>query len=78
MNGWIRHYFPKGTDFTNISSKKLARVENKINYAKRNVLGGISAVKFISKEKPNLISIIEKLGVTNPYLDMGLYLNAIV
>lgn len=43
-NGWIRHYFPKGTDFSSISEKKLAREINKINYGKRRILGGVSSI----------------------------------
>lgn len=37
-NGLIRHYFPKGTDFSNISKKELKRVQDELNERPRNVL----------------------------------------
>lgn len=76
-NGSIRYYFPKGTDFKDVSDKKLAKVINKINYAKRHVLKGQSAVDLVKQEQPELFKIIEQLGVVNPYQNMGTYLNAI-
>ncbi|HHX67181.1 MAG TPA: IS30 family transposase [Gallicola sp.] len=77
-NGWIRYYFPKGTAFTNVSERKLLHKINKINFAKRNILNGISAVELFKQEKPELLNIIEQLGITNPYQNMGTYLNNII
>ena len=75
-NGWVRHYFPKGTDFSTVSEKQLLRVMNKINYGKRRVLGGMSAIKFYKRNNPEVAAILEQLGVENPYKNMGSYLAA--
>lgn len=37
-NGLIRQYFPKGTDFNNISSAEIAKVEKRLNGRPRKVL----------------------------------------
>ena len=37
-NGLIRHYFPKGTDFSTITKKELKRVQDELNERPRNVL----------------------------------------
>ena len=37
-NGLIRHYFPKGTDFSEVSKKELKRVQNELNERPRDVL----------------------------------------
>lgn len=38
-NGLIRQYFPKGTDFSKISEKRLKEVQNELNDRPRKVLG---------------------------------------
>jgi IS30 family transposase len=38
-NGLVRQYFPKGTDFTEITPAALARVQRKLNSRPRKVLG---------------------------------------
>ena len=38
MNGLLRQYFPKGTDFTRISHREVARVEQLINERPRKRL----------------------------------------
>jgi len=38
-NGLIRRYFPKGTEFSNISKRVLKKVTEKINHRPRKVLG---------------------------------------
>ncbi|UTD53866.1 IS30 family transposase [Halomonas sp. MS1] len=38
-NGLIRQYFPKGTDFRNVSGTELRRVVNKLNDRPRRRLG---------------------------------------
>lgn len=38
-NGLIRRFFPKGTDFNNITVKQLKEVQNKLNNRPRKVLG---------------------------------------
>jgi IS30 family transposase len=77
-NGWIRYFFPKSTIFKDVSERKLAKIINKINHAKRRILKGQSAVDLLKQEKPELIEIVERLGIVNPYRNMGSYLNAIV
>ena len=37
-NGLIRHYFPKGTDFSKVSKKELKRVQDELNERPREVL----------------------------------------
>ena len=37
-NGLIRHYFPKGTDFSTVTKKELKRVQDELNERPRNVL----------------------------------------
>lgn len=37
-NGLVRDYFPKGTDFSKISPKRLKEVQNQLNERPRNVL----------------------------------------
>ena len=38
-NGLIRRFFPKGTDFNNISKEELEIVQNKINNRPKKILG---------------------------------------
>ncbi|HAT73972.1 MAG TPA: IS30 family transposase, partial [Candidatus Moranbacteria bacterium] len=38
-NGLIRQYFPKGTDFKEVSVKRIKEVENKLNARPRKTLG---------------------------------------
>jgi IS30 family transposase len=38
FNGLVRQYFPKGMDFTKISTKRLEEVENELNNRPRNIL----------------------------------------
>lgn len=78
INSYKINYFPKGTIFKNVSDRKLLNKINKINFAKRNILNGLSAVELFKQEKPELLNIIEKLGITNPYQNMGSYLNDLI
>ncbi|RMG37521.1 MAG: IS30 family transposase, partial [Gammaproteobacteria bacterium] len=39
MNGLIRQYFPKGTDFDQMTDKEIAEVERKLNMRPRKCLG---------------------------------------
>ena len=38
-NGLVRQYFPKGSDFTGITSQRLQEVEDELNERPRNILG---------------------------------------
>jgi len=42
-NGIIRRFFPKGTDFSKISLRRIQEVEDWMNNYPRRILGGISA-----------------------------------
>lgn len=48
-NGLIRQYFPKGTDFHQISSKEIRRVENLLNNRPRKSLGYLTPNEVYSK-----------------------------
>ena len=43
LNGMVRQYFPKGTDFSSVSQKQLALVQDQINRKPRRILGFRSA-----------------------------------
>lgn len=47
INRMIRRFFPKGTNFDNVTSKEIAMVESWINNYPRNILGGISSRQYI-------------------------------
>ena len=49
INGLIRFFFPRGTDFRNLSQKQLDSVVNLINNRPRNCLSYLSAIEFINK-----------------------------
>ena len=38
-NGLIRRYFPKGTDFNNVTEDQLKTVQDKLNNRPRKILG---------------------------------------
>jgi IS30 family transposase len=42
INGLIREYFPKGTDFTQVTKSQIAKVEWRLNHRPREVLGGMT------------------------------------
>jgi len=48
-NGELRWFFPKKTDFSLVSEKKLREAEIKINWKPRPSIGGISASKFFKQ-----------------------------
>lgn len=39
INGWIRYYYPKRTDFSDLDRRRLRRIENLLNRRPRKVLG---------------------------------------
>jgi IS30 family transposase len=41
----IRKYFPKGTDFTNVTQEELNKVAYEINNSYRQLLGGKSSTE---------------------------------
>lgn len=42
INGLIREYFPKGTDFSQVTKGQIAKVEWRLNHRPRIVLGGMT------------------------------------
>jgi IS30 family transposase len=49
-NRMIRRYFPKGTDFAEVSEKAIRRVERLINEKPRKILGYLSAIEVSRQE----------------------------
>jgi len=49
MNGIIRFYFPKGTDFRKVSEEEVAAVMESINNRPRKCLGWLSPNEFMAK-----------------------------
>jgi len=47
INGLIRFFFPKGTDFLNVSQDEVTRVVELINHRPRKCLGWLSPLEFI-------------------------------
>ncbi|RTL01662.1 MAG: IS30 family transposase [Proteobacteria bacterium] len=43
INGMIRRYFPKGTEFTNVTEKELQDVIDTINHLPRKIHNGKTA-----------------------------------
>ncbi|MFW3516728.1 IS30 family transposase [Staphylococcus caprae] len=52
-NGLLRQYFPKGTDFCNISCKQLENAVYEINMRPRMIFNYISSYEKINKELQN-------------------------
>ncbi len=49
-NGLIRDYFPKGTDFSKISTRQLKRVQHELNERPRKTLGYRTPKEVLSRE----------------------------
>lgn len=50
MNGIIRRFFPKGTNFTDVSNEELSNAVERINSMNRKVLGNITSNEAFEKE----------------------------
>lgn len=61
-NGELRWYFPKGTDFENVSTQELREVQDKLNRRCMDVLGGKTASELFQHalENPPLIQLAGK------------------
>ena len=68
-NRMMRKYFPKGTDFSNVSDKAILKATNLINYNNRKLLKNSSAADALKKLNESYFRIIEPLGLKNPYLN---------
>ncbi len=53
-NGLIRRYFPKGTDFSNVSYEEIQKVEFLLNSRPRKRLGGLTPYLDNFKHFPSL------------------------
>jgi IS30 family transposase len=49
LNGLVRQYIPKGTEFTNIENTTLKEVQNKLNNRPRKVLGFLTPIEYTKK-----------------------------
>jgi IS30 family transposase len=49
MNGLIRFFFPKGTDFSKVTEEELQRVVSLINNRPRKCLGWLSPIEFLAR-----------------------------
>lgn len=73
-NGMIRTYYPKGTNFEEVSNLNFKNVINKINSCPRKILNGLSALEAIKKENPEYESILSLLGIAYPFRNVKNYL----
>lgn len=74
-NRLIRRYFPKGTDFGNITQEMINLVVNKINYGKRHCLTNDSSVEEIKQTDDAIFNIISLLDCRNPFNKIKNYIN---
>jgi len=49
LNGLVRQYIPKGTDFNNVDNKQLKTIQQKLNKRPRKVLEFLSPLEYIDK-----------------------------
>lgn len=68
-NRMMRKYYPKGTNFSNISDKAILKATNMINYSNRKLLNNLSSAQMLKNLNESIFRIIETLGLKNPYVD---------
>lgn len=68
-NRMMRKFFPKGTNFSNISDTKILKATNKINYSNRKLLKNKSAAETLKSLNESYFKLIETLGLENPYIN---------
>jgi IS30 family transposase len=56
-NGLLRDYFPKGTDFAEVSSREIKRVENQLNERPRKTLGYLTPKEVFANEVLNAVPL---------------------
>lgn len=49
LNGLVRQYIPKGTEFTNIDNTTLKEIQNKLNNRPRKILGFLTPIEYTKK-----------------------------
>lgn len=62
-NIMMRKYFPKVTDFSDVSDKAIIKATNLINYSNRILLKNLSAADTLKKLNESYFRIIESLGL---------------
>lgn len=73
-NKLLRRYFPKGTDFEEITQETINLVVNKINYSKRHCLAHISSIEEIKQTDNDIFNIISLIGCSDPFNNITRYL----
>ncbi|SCY78417.1 IS30 family transposase, partial [Flavobacterium caeni] len=53
-NGLIRRFFPKKTDFSNVSKEQLLEAQNKLNNRPRKVLGFLTPNEMMKRERKKI------------------------
>jgi len=49
LNGLVRQYIPKGTDFTDIQNIEIKEIQNKLNNRPRKILGFLTPIEYTKK-----------------------------
>ena len=49
LNGLVRQYVPKGTEFSTIDSERIKNIQHKLNNRPRKVLGFLSPLEYTEK-----------------------------
>ena len=49
LNGLVRQYIPKGTDFTDIQNIEVKEIQNKLNNRPRKILGFLTPIEYTEK-----------------------------
>lgn len=60
-NGLLRQYFPKGTDFANITNKQLTQAVNEINERPRMIFEYVSSQEMLATERQSFLGTQTKL-----------------
>mgnify|MGYP001214632427 CR=1 FL=1 len=72
-NRWLRRFFPKGTDFSNVTTSEVTEALQKINYTNRKLFHNKSSAKLLEDMNINLLEI---LNIVNPFTNYTpIYLN---
>lgn len=72
-NRMMRKFFPKGTDFSNVSDRAILKATNLINYSHRKLLNNFSSAEKLKHLNESYFRAIEMLGLKNPYLTYLVY-----
>lgn len=70
----LRRFFPKGTNFEQVSDKAIMNAVNKINYNKHKTVNQESIIDYLEKTNGTVINTISLLGIQIPFLDISRYL----